>query len=170
MKKLILALSAIPLSLAFSGAALAADTNSPSIDGNKAWSGGNQIINDIVGVTYTSDGSKSLTFSSSNSEGNGSANGNNAVVASQDLKATNSNRYLNDVVDMSTGGSSEGRHHHNGGGSGGDYASGDNSISGGAFAAFAGVLNQAWNTGINSNAQSATNIAAQGNISFGNAQ
>lgn len=48
----------------------------------------------------------------------------------------------------------------------GDYESGDNTVRGSAFAAFAGILNQAWNTGINSNAQAGTNIAAVGEVSF----
>ena len=39
-----------------------------------------------------------------------------------------------------------------------------------AFAAFAGIANQAWNTGINANTQAATNIAAQGTVNFGVSQ
>jgi hypothetical protein len=49
-----------------------------------------------------------------------------------------------------------------------DYSSGDNSVYGSAFAAYAGILNQAWNTGINANAQAATNVAARGTVTFGN--
>ena len=37
---------------------------------------------------------------------------------------------------------------------------------GNAFAAFAGISNNAWNTGINANTQAATNIAAYGQVSF----
>ena len=47
------------------------------------------------------------------------------------------------------------------------YQSGNNSVRGNAFAAYAGILNAAWNTGINANTQAATNIAAQGNVNFG---
>lgn len=35
-----------------------------------------------------------------------------------------------------------------------------------AFAAYAGILNSAWNTGVNANTQVATNIAAQGTVTF----
>jgi hypothetical protein len=48
------------------------------------------------------------------------------------------------------------------------YQSGSNSINGNAFAAYAGIMNVSWNTGVDTNAQAATNIAAQGNVSFGN--
>jgi hypothetical protein len=47
-----------------------------------------------------------------------------------------------------------------------DYSSGDNSVSGSAFAAFSGILNNGWNTGINANAQAATNVAARGTVTF----
>lgn len=47
-----------------------------------------------------------------------------------------------------------------------NYSSGSNSVNGSAFAAYSGILNQAWNTGINSNAQAATNMAAQGSTTF----
>ena len=48
----------------------------------------------------------------------------------------------------------------------GDNVSGNNSVDGSAFAAFAGILNQAWNTGVNAQAQAATNIAARGTVTF----
>jgi len=54
-------------------------------------------------------------------------------------------------------------------GSVGGYRSGDMSVNGNSFSAFAGINNQAWNSGIASNAQAATNIAAQGTVSFGDA-
>jgi hypothetical protein len=47
-----------------------------------------------------------------------------------------------------------------------DYSSGDNSVNGSAFAAFSGILNNGWNTGINANAQAATNVAARGTVTF----
>ena len=52
-------------------------------------------------------------------------------------------------------------------GTDGNYSSGNNQVQGNAFAAYAGILNQAWNTGINANAQAATNIAARGTVTFG---
>ncbi len=48
-----------------------------------------------------------------------------------------------------------------------DYSSGNNSINDMAFSAFAGILTQGWNTGINANVQAGTNIAAQGTVNFG---
>jgi hypothetical protein len=47
------------------------------------------------------------------------------------------------------------------------YESGDNTIRGSAFSAFAGILTQSWNTGVNANVQAATNIAARGDVNFG---
>ncbi|MCJ8158049.1 MSCRAMM family adhesin SdrC [Sphingomonas sp. LaA6.9] len=46
------------------------------------------------------------------------------------------------------------------------FVAGSNSVSDNAFAAYAGILNQSWNTGVNANVQSATNVAAQGSITF----
>ena len=47
------------------------------------------------------------------------------------------------------------------------YNSGNNHVSDNAFAAFAGILNQSWNTGVNANTQSGTNLAAGATINFG---
>lgn len=49
---------------------------------------------------------------------------------------------------------------------GNDNSSGDNTVRGNAFAAYSGILNQGWNTGINANAQAATNVAARGSVTF----
>lgn len=46
------------------------------------------------------------------------------------------------------------------------YNSGDNSVRGNAFAAYSGILNQAWNTGLVANTQAGTNIAASAEINF----
>ncbi|HET8749322.1 MAG TPA: hypothetical protein VFM42_01135, partial [Sphingomicrobium sp.] len=103
------------------------------------------------------------------------------TVSVQTLTATNTNSGMHGVVDMSGGDGGTG----NGGlglgllgvgvggqgGSGGDagtFDSGNNNVSGNAFAAYAGILNNAWNTGINSNAQAASSIAARGTVSFDN--
>jgi hypothetical protein len=75
------------------------------------------------------------------------------VIADQDLDATNTNIGMHAVVDI------DDEH---------GYDSGGNSVNGGAFAAFAGILNQSWNTGANSNAQAANNLAVQGNTHFNN--
>jgi hypothetical protein len=48
-----------------------------------------------------------------------------------------------------------------------DYRSGSNSINDNAFAAYAGILTQGWNSGINANVQAGTNLAAQGTVNFG---
>ena len=85
------------------------------------------------------------SFNTNNSQ----RNGNIHLVADQTLNATISNEstlYFN--------------------GKKSNYNSGSNTIDGAAFAAYSGILNQGWNTGINSNAQAATNIAAQGTTSF----
>jgi hypothetical protein len=75
------------------------------------------------------------------------------VIADQDLDATNTNFGMHAVVDIDS--------EHG-------YDTGGNRVNGGAFAAFAGILNQSWNTGVNSNAQSANNLAVQGNTHFNN--
>jgi hypothetical protein len=74
------------------------------------------------------------------------------VVADQDLSASISNSAMDKVVDIDDGA----------------YNSGDNSVNNSAFAAFAGILNQSWNTGVNANAQAANNLAVQGNTHFNN--
>ena len=74
----------------------------------------------------------------------------NRLVATQQLSGVNYNE--EQVVDLHGEGS---------------YNSGSNSVNDAAFAAFAGILNQSFNTGINNNVQSATNIAAQGTVVFG---
>lgn len=151
-KALIVAASVLALTLG--GQAFAQDTNSPSINGNSDGSGNNKLVNKVLTLSLTDSSTKTVDKSRSNSQDNGSYNNNNAVTANQDLSAVNSNHSINDVVEMADGS---------------NYNSGSNSVSGGAFAAFAGVLNQGWTTGVNANAQAATNIAAQGNISFGSA-
>ena len=74
------------------------------------------------------------------------------------MSATNTNQNLDEVVDMDGEDDSD---------TNVGYQSGNNSVTGSAFAAYAGILNAAWNTGINANTQAATNIAASGTVSFG---
>ena len=91
-------------------------------------------------------------------DGNGSYNNNRMVVAHQELKAVNINKYLDEVVDLDGEDDSD---------TAVGYNSGNNIVRDNAFAAFAGISNAAWNNGINANTQAATNIAAQGTINFG---
>ncbi|HEX7852222.1 MAG TPA: hypothetical protein VF503_00840 [Sphingobium sp.] len=88
---------------------------------------------------------------------------------SLDVKLSNSserNGNVKIVADQQLGQSISNESRMNFDGKRSDYGSGSNSVSGSAFAAYSGILNQAWNTGISSNTQSATNIAAQGQTSF----
>ncbi len=127
-------------------------------------------------VTVDDTANDFLDFLSNNANGNNRGNidgsnlnssfgsnydsmvGSNAIIATQELKAININRELDEVVDLDGEDGSE---------TPVGYNSGSNYVRGNAFAAFAGINNAAWNTGINSNAQAATNIAAQGNVNFG---
>jgi hypothetical protein len=95
----------------------------------------------------------SFNSDSSDNSVNNSNNGNDssAVVATQTLLAINANAApLNFQSGLALS----------------DYSSGSNSVNGNAFAAYSGILNQGWNTGINANAQAATNIAARGTVTF----
>lgn len=74
------------------------------------------------------------------------------VIADQDLKAVNVNYGMDSLVENEEGG----------------FDSGNNSVNDNAFAAFAGILNQSWNTGIDANNQAASNVAAQGTVTFQN--
>jgi len=76
------------------------------------------------------------------------------VIANQTLSGVIVNYGFDEIVDVEDG----------------DYETGDNDIGGGAFAAFAGILSQSWNTGTNANTQAATNVAARGTVHFGNAE
>ncbi len=93
----------------------------------------------------------SFNSDSSNNSTNDSNNGNDSssIVANQTLSATSSTSPILFLSLVS------------------DNSSGDNSVAGSAFAAYSGILNAAWNTGISSNAQAGTNTAARGTVSFG---
>ncbi|AXJ96504.1 hypothetical protein DM480_14415 [Sphingomonas sp. FARSPH] len=101
---------------------------------------------EVSNVTKVSNSNRSMNLSYAD---NSQRNGNLRLVADQSLNQSISNR---------------GAVNFNGRSS--DYSSGSNTVNGSAFAAFSGILNQGWNTGINSNAASATNIAAQGSTTF----
>jgi len=138
--------------------------------GNDTLNGWNNFNNDnaadtaslAVSTTVTKTFSPSWTDSSEDNDGNGSFNGNSytTIVAEQTLQATNTNSYLDELVDLDGEDETD---------TAVGYNSGSNSVSDNAFAAYAGILNAAWNTGINANAQAATNIAAQGSVTFGDA-
>ncbi|QTD55220.1 hypothetical protein [Parasphingorhabdus cellanae] len=113
------------------------------------------VINDLLDIYLAQDASTTTTVDDVASNNN---NNNDLVIATQTLTAYNTNSLMDELVDLD---GEDGTPAPVG------YNSGDNYVRGNAFAAFAGILNQSWNTGINSNAQSATNIAAQGTINFG---
>jgi hypothetical protein len=137
-----------------------ATTNTTSTD-----IGVSDFLNTDIELTDNSDnsvndsGNTDLAFAlgsfnsdSSNNSVNNSNNGNDssAVVATQTLLAINANAAPLNFMSLALS----------------DYSSGDNSVNGNAFAAYSGILNQGWNTGINANAQAATNIAARGSVTF----
>lgn len=97
----------------------------------------------IALASFNTDNSDNSTNDSNNN------NDSSSIVALQVLTATVSNAAPMNFFSI-----------------GSDYSSGDNSVNGSAFAAFSGILNQGWNTGINANAQAATNVAARGTVTF----
>ncbi|VXC91246.1 hypothetical protein [Sphingomonas sp. AX6] len=105
---------------------------------------------DSYSSTSTSSWSLSKSYSSSDTA--------YLVSANQSLKAININKELDEVADFD--GVDEDQ-------SSVGYNSGNNSVNDNAFAAFAGISNNAWNTGLNANTQAATNIAAMGTVNFG---
>lgn len=158
IKKVMLAVSTLALA-ATAAPAFAQQNQDNDNNTNGAANGfGNDttVVNDLIDV-FVQDNAAD-TFNSEDNDGNGSGNGNNLVVAIQTLSATNTNQYLDEVVDLDGEDDSD---------TAVGYNSGNNSVNGNAFAAYAGILNAAWNTGINANTQAATNIAAQGTVSFG---
>lgn len=156
MNKLMTA-SALVIGLGLSSAAMANDQNQTN-DANSNGGGigsTTTVWNDLIDSYYQDNAADTMTmdFSASSEK-----NGNTMIVAKQYLFAENSNSMLDEVVDLD----GEDRNETAVG-----YNSGSNSVNDNAFAAYAGILNQAWNTGINANTQAATNIAAQGTVNFG---
>jgi hypothetical protein len=119
--------------------------------------------NDYSGSMNNDDGRQ---YSGSNvaeggSELNQGSNNNNsssAIVATQVLVGVNTASQMDEFADFDGEDDSD---------SPTGYNSGSNSVNDNAFAAYAGILNQAWNTGLNANVQAGTNIAAQGTVTFG---
>ncbi|SEH13322.1 hypothetical protein SAMN05428974_0738 [Sphingopyxis sp. YR583] len=156
MKKVMLAVSTLAL-VATAAPAFAQQNQDNDNSTNGAANGiGNDtiVVNDLIDLFVQDNAADSFQ----DNDGNGSGNGNNSVLAFQVLTATNTNQNLDEVVDLDG---------EDGTPSSVGYNSGNNSVRGNAFAAYAGILNAAWNTGINANTQAATNIAAQGTVSFG---
>lgn len=118
-------------------------------------SNGDNRDNTAVAVTTGDnnlDGFQANGNNRGNSDSSGSGNttfGNGAVVADQSLSGVVVGHDEKDLVDNVDG-----------------YDSGTQSVDGNAFAAYAGILNQAWNTGIAANTQAGTNIAASATVSF----
>jgi hypothetical protein len=151
------ALAASAFALAVAAPALANDQNQ---NNNANGNGGGalsytEVTNDYLDEFYQDNGPDSLSVSESYSA---QANRNTLIAATQTLHAVNTNSEMDELVDLDGEDRSE---------TAVGYNSGNNSVSGNAFAAFAGIANQAWNTGINANTQAATNIAAQGTVNFG---
>ena len=156
MKKFATA-SILVIGLGLSSAAMANDQNQGNTANNNtsATGGTTTVWNDLIDYYYQDNAADSLTLTTTYSS---QANGNTAVVATQTLYAENTNSLMDELVDLDGEDRSE---------TAVGYNSGNNSVNDNAFAAYAGILNQAWNTGINANTQAATNIAAQGTVNFG---
>ncbi len=110
---------------------------------------GNLDVDDSGNTDNSINDSGNLTVSDSGNDSSVDNSDNSSVVALQVLTATVAN-----AEDMEFDGNNS------------NYDSGDNTVNGNAFAAYAGILNQAWNTGISANAQAATNVAARGTVTF----
>lgn len=159
IKTVMLAVST--LALAATAAPAIAQQNQDNDNTTTGASGNNSdtvVVNDLIDLFVQDNAADTFSDDDQDNDGNGSGNGNNLVVAIQTLSATNTNQYLDEVVDLDGEDDSD---------TAVGYNSGNNSVNGNAFAAYAGILNAAWNTGINANTQAATNIAAQGTVSFG---
>jgi hypothetical protein len=157
------AASAVAIGLFLAGAAnaqsVASGDNNDNNDGNNVATGSfNHSVSDLLDLYLTDNSADSHVMANQDNDKNGSYNGNLSVVANQMLKAINNNSYLDEVVDLDGEDESD---------TAVGYNSGSNSVNDNAFAAFAGINNLAWNSGINANTQAATNIAAQGTVNFG---
>ncbi len=113
------------------------------------------VVNDLLDVYLAADASTNNTLDDINSNNN---NNNDLVIATQTLTATNAAQNFDEIVDLDG---------EDGSPAPVGYNSGNAYNRGNAFSAFAGIVNQSMNTGVYSNAQSATNVAAQGTINFG---
>ena len=160
IKKVMLAVST--LALAVTAAPAVAQGQDQDNDNTTNGAAGNNsdtlVVNDLIDLFIQDNAADTFSDDDQDNDGNGSLNGNSLVVATQTLSANNTNQNLDEVVDLDGEDGTE---------TAVGYNSGNNSVRGSAFAAYAGILNAAWNTGINANTQAATNIAASGTVSFG---
>jgi hypothetical protein len=160
IKKVMLAVSTLALAATATPAFAQQNQDNDNTTTGAAAGIGNDttVVNDLIDLFVQDNAADTFSDDDQDNDGNGSGNGNNAVLAVQTLNATNTNQQMDELVDLDGEDDSD---------TAVGYNSGGNNVSGSAFAAYAGILNAAWNTGINSNAQAATNIAAQGTVSFG---
>ena len=127
--------------------------------GNNTANGNDNIqVSDVLDLFFTDNAADSYSTTANWSSTKNYTSSDNTVIAHQYLKAINNNSQLDEVADFDGLDDTE---------SSVGYNSGDNSINNNAFAAFAGISNNAWNTGLNANTQAATNIAAMGVVNFG---
>jgi hypothetical protein len=186
MKLRYLAATAAVVGLGLASPALAANIN---LNGNGNLNGNlnaalNANLNGNANLNATQNNSTSNSSASASASSNGlDIDTGDITVSVQTLSATNTNSGMSNLVDMTGGNGGTGGTGGAGarilgaggaggqggsGGGAGKYVSGDNNVSGNAFAAYAGILNNAWNTGINANAQAASSIAARGTVTFDN--
>jgi len=155
MRKLVTAAAVATVAIAVGAPATAQETNGPTNTTiNSNMDDDNVIVNDLLDLVLTDNSADQ------DNDGNGSNNGNtlNAIVAYQSLSAYNTNSQMDELIDLDGEDDSE---------TAVGYNSGNNVVRDNAFAAFAGINNAAWNTGVNANTQAASNIAAQGTVNFG---
>ncbi|HET6524861.1 hypothetical protein [Sphingopyxis sp.] len=163
IKKVMLAVSTLALAVT-AAPAIAQGSQDQDNDNTTTGASGNNsdndtvVVNDLIDLFVQDNAADTFSDDDQDNDGNGSFNGNSLVIASQTLSANNTNQNLDEVVDLDGEDGTE---------TAVGYNSGNNSVRGSAFAAYAGILNAAWNTGINANTQAATNIAASGTVSFG---
>ena len=158
IKKVMLAVSTLALAVTATPAIAQDQDNDNTTTGAAGNNSDTVVVNDLIDLFVTDNAADTFNDNDQDNDGNGSLNGNSLVVASQTLSATNTNHDMDELVDLDGEDGTE---------TAVGYNSGNNSVRGNAFAAYAGILNSAWNTGINANTQAATNIAASGTVSFG---
>jgi len=124
---------------------------------NEANDNGNNRDNEANDNESYGDGSASRGGEVSDNGNNRDNGDTNVVVADQTLVAVITNLGMDEIIDID---SDQNGH---------TTSTGDAYVRGNAFAAFAGVNSLAFNTGLNANVQSATNIAARGTVNFGSA-
>ncbi|UVI39577.1 hypothetical protein [Qipengyuania spongiae] len=155
MRKIVTATAVAAIALGVGMPAAAQETNGPTNTTiNSTMDDDNVIVNDLLDLVATDNSADQ------DNDGNGSYNGNSLsfIAATQTLSAVNTNSEMDELVDLDGEDESD---------TPVGYNSGNNVVRDNAFAAFAGINNAAWNTGINANTQAATNIAAQGTVNFG---